>query len=75
VPIVGQACGKGGTVVEGEWFQVFRPVQLLMEGIDAIPILEDSLFLTWKDNLFRRYVTLTFTWIEVGSRGHVKAFK
>lgn len=46
-----------------------------MESIDAIPILEDSLFLTWKDNLFRRYVTLTLTWIEVGSRGHVKAFK
>ena len=45
---MGQARGEGRAIVEGELGLALAQLELLVEGVDLLPELEDFLFLIWE---------------------------
>lgn len=56
VAIVGGSSGKRRAVVKGIRRIVFGLLELLLEGVDLLPIVEDSFFFLREGYLFRSYV-------------------
>lgn len=48
MPVVGEARGEGGPVVEGEFRPALGELQARAEGIDLLPEGEDLFLLLWK---------------------------
>lgn len=48
MPVVRKASGEGRAIVEGKPRMMLRKLELLIKGINFIPIVKDFQFLSWE---------------------------
>ena len=55
VAVVGHAGSERGPIVKGEGGFVLRALELLVEGVNLIPVVQDTLFLSGEVGPLRHY--------------------